>query len=141
MVAASLVTLRKGSIGAAANSPLSIITAGSDHHALSAVFFEQANGGFYTGDGRPVDAPISTICSSGTNQRLVSAYFVKYYGSEKNGIPLTEPMHTLPTKDRIALIKIVQVPDTLTPEQLEGARRSAAFMREYLPEHFSDMQT
>lgn len=47
-------------------------------------------------------------------------------------------MHTLPTKDRVALVEVVQVPDTLTLEQLEGARRCAAFMHEYLPEHFKD---
>ena len=61
---------------------------------------EQANGGFYKGDSRPADAPISTICQSGANQRLVNAYLVKYYDNEKDGISLTEPMHTLPTKDR-----------------------------------------
>ena len=47
-------------------------------------------------------------------------------------------MHTLPTKDRVALVEVVQVPDTLTPEQMEGARRCAAFMHEHLPEHFKD---
>ncbi len=101
-------------------------------------FFEQANGGFYKGDGRPADAPISTICQSDSNQRLVNAYLVKYYGCDKGGVSLTEPMHTLPTKDRVALVEVVQVPDTLTPEQMEGARRCAAFMHEHLPEHFKD---
>ncbi|MNO97508.1 hypothetical protein D3C76_892170 [compost metagenome] len=47
-------------------------------------------------------------------------------------------MHTLPTKDRVALVEVVQVPDTLTPEQPQGARRCAAFMHEHLPEHFKD---
>ncbi|ALE00133.1 hypothetical protein PSYRMG_04695 [Pseudomonas syringae UMAF0158] len=51
---------------------------------------------------------------------------------------MTEPMHTLPTKDRVASVEVVQVPDTLTPEQMEGARRCAAFMHEYLLEHFKD---
>ena len=108
------------------------------HHGAVAAFFEQANGGFYKGDGRLADAPISTICQSGSNQRLVNAYLVKYYGCDKGGVSLTEPMHTLPTKDRVALVEVVQVPDTLTPEQMEGARRCAAFMHEHLPEHFKD---
>lgn len=68
----------------------------------------------------------------------MSAYLVKYYGNEKDGISLNEPMHTLPTKDRVAVVETVQVPDTLTPEQMEGARRCAAFMHQYLPEHFKD---
>jgi len=138
LVSASMVTLRKGSVGADVDSPLAVVATSTGHHALSTAFFEQANGGFYDGDGRAADTPLSTICQSGANQRLVNAYLVKYYGNEKDGISLTEPMHTLPTKDRVALVEVVQVPDTLTPEQMEGARRCAAFMHEYLPEHFKD---
>lgn len=138
MAAANMVTLRKGSVGAEVTEPLNVVATSTGHHAVSAAFFEQANGGFYKGDGRSAYDPISTICQSGANQRLVNAYLVKYYGNEKDGISLTEPMHTLPTKDRVALVEVVQVPDTLTPEQLNGARRCAAFMHEYLPEHFKD---
>jgi DNA (cytosine-5)-methyltransferase 1 len=138
LVAANMVTLRKGSVGADVAGPLGVVATSTGHHAISTAFFEQANGGFYDGDGRAADSPLSTICQSGANQRLVNAYLVKYYGNEKDGISLTEPMHTLPTKDRVALVEVVQVPDTLTPEQMEGARRCAAFMHEHLPEHFKD---
>jgi DNA (cytosine-5)-methyltransferase 1 len=138
LVSASMVTLRKGSVGADVDIPLAVVATSTGHHALSAAFFEQANGGFYDGGGRAADTPLSTICQSGANQRLVNAYLVKYYGNEKDGISLAEPMHTLPTKDRVALVEVVQVPDTLTLEQMEGARRCAAFMHEYLPEHFKD---
>jgi len=138
LAAANMVTLRKGSVGADVDNPLGVVATSTGHHAVSAAFFEQANGGYYKGDGRSAYDPISTICQSGANQRLVNAYLVKYYGNEKDGISLTEPMHTLPTKDRVALVEVVQVPDTLTPEQMEGARRCAAFMHEYLPEHFKD---
>ncbi|WP_223506802.1 DNA cytosine methyltransferase [Pseudomonas sp. GL-RE-29] len=125
--------------GYSLNEPARTVTgANRGEQAVVAAFFEQANGGFYNGDGRAADAPLSTICQSGANQRLVNAYLVKYYGNEKDGISLTEPMHTLPTKDRVALVEVVQVPDTLTPEQLVGARRCAAFMHEHLPEHFKD---
>lgn len=138
LAAANMVTLRKGSVGADVDNPLGVVATSTGHHAVSAAFFEQANGGYYKGDGRSAYDPISTICQSGANQRLVNAYLVKYYGNEKDGISLTEPMHTLPTKDRVALVEVVQVPDTLTPEQTEGARRCAAFMHEHLPEHFKD---
>ena len=125
--------------GYSLDEPARTVTgANRGEQAVVAAFFEQANGGFYDGDGRAADSPLSTICQSGANQRLVKAYLVKYYGNEKDGISLTEPMHTLPTKDRVALVEVVQVPDTLTPEQMEGARRCAAFMHEYLPEHFKD---
>lgn len=138
LVAASMVTMRKGSVGKPVSDPLNAITTNSGHHAVSAAFFEQANGGFYDGDGRPADAPLSTICQSGANQRLVNAYLVKYYGNEKDGVSLLEPMHTLPTKDRVAVIEVERVMSALTPEQLEGALRCAAFMHEHLPEHFKE---
>lgn len=138
LVAASMVTLRKGSVGAEVDGPLAVVATSTGHHAVTAAFFEQANGGFYKGDGRSAYQPTSTICQSGADQRLATAYLVKYYGCDKGGVSLTEPMHTLPTKDRVALVEVVQVPDTLTPEQMEGARRCAAFMHEHLPEHFKE---
>ncbi|MGY2222420.1 DNA cytosine methyltransferase [Pseudomonas gingeri] len=138
IVCGHMTAFGQNAVGSSPDDPAQTVLAGADRHGIVAAFFEQANGGFYKGDGRPADAPISTICQSGSNQRLVSAYLVKYYGCDKGGVSLTEPMHALPTKDRVALVEVVQVPDTLTPEQMEGARRCAAFMHEHLPEHFKD---
>jgi DNA (cytosine-5)-methyltransferase 1 len=138
MVAAHMTAFGQNAAGTSPDEPVQTVMAGAARHGVVAAFFEQANGGFYDGDGRAADSPLSTICQSGANQRLVNAYLVKYYGNEKDGISLTEPMHTLPTKDRVALVEVVHVPDTLTPEQLKGARRCAAFMHEHLPEHFKD---
>jgi DNA (cytosine-5)-methyltransferase 1 len=138
MVAAHMTAFGQNAVGSSPQEPTRTVLAGAARHGVVAAFFEQANGGYYKGDGRSAFDPISTICQSGANQRLVNAYLVKYYGNEKDGISLTEPMHTLPTKDRVALVEVVQVPDTLTPEQLDGARRCAAFMHEHLPEHFKD---
>jgi DNA (cytosine-5)-methyltransferase 1 len=138
MAAAHMTAFGQNAVGSSPAEPTQTVLAGAARHGIVAAFFEQANGGFYKGDGRSAYDPISTICQSGANQRLVNAYLVKYYGNEKDGISLAEPMHTLPTKDRVALVEVVQVPDTLTPEQMEGARRCAAFMHEYLPEHFKD---
>lgn len=140
IVSAHMTAFGQNAVGSSPDDPTQTVLAGATRHGVVAAFFEQANGGFYDGDGdgRAADSPISTICQSGANQRLVNSYLVKYYGNEKDGISLAEPMHTLPTKDRVALVEVVQVPDTLTPEQMEGARRCAAFMREHLPEHFKD---
>jgi DNA (cytosine-5)-methyltransferase 1 len=138
MVAAHMTAFGQNAVGSSPEEPTQTVLAGAARHGVVAAFFEQANGGYNKGDGRLAFDPISTICQSGANQRLVNAYLVKYYGNEKDGISLTEPMHTLPTKDRVALVEVVQVPDTLTPAQLEGARRCAAFMHAHLPEHFKD---
>lgn len=138
MVAAHMTAFGQNAVGSSPDEPAQTVLAGAARHGIVTAFFEQANGGFYKGDGRSAYDPISTICQSGANQRLVSAYLIKYYGSVKDGISLNEPMHTLPTKDRVAVVETVEVPDTLTPEQMEGARRCAAFMHKYLPEHFKD---
>lgn len=118
--------------------PLNTVTASGATSALTTAFLEQANGGFYEGDGRAADAPMSTITAAGSNQRLVTAYLVKYYGNEKDGVSLAEPMHTLPTKDRMALVQTVQAPaTTLSPEHAERARQCAQLLHQYLPEQFN----
>ncbi|HBN9842128.1 DNA cytosine methyltransferase [Pseudomonas aeruginosa] len=139
LVTAAMVTMRKGSVGNGLLQPMNAITTGSGHHAIAACHFEQANGGFYTGDGRAADAPLSTILGRGTNQRLATAYLVKYYGTGHNCQDLREPMHTLPTRERMALVTVTKVPASiLPPELLERAKRCAEFLRKYLPEHFSE---
>lgn len=149
LVAAHITKFRANSVGSAMDEPLHTITAGGNMkrpagaaHALGMVsaFFEQANGGFYDGDGRAATDPLSTICVSGANQRLVTAYLVKYYGTGGQWQGLNEPMHTVPTRDRMGLVEAVQLPaGALTPEQLAGARNCAQFMHEYLPEHFPQL--
>ncbi|CAI2797053.1 DNA cytosine methyltransferase [Pseudomonas fluorescens group sp.] len=138
IVCGHMTAFGQNAVGSTPDDPAQTVLAGAARHGVVAAFFEQANGGFYKGDGRPADAPMSTICQSGSNQRLVNAYLVKYYGCDTGGVSLTEPMHTLPTKDRVALVEVVRVPDTLTLEQIEGARRCAAFMHEHLPQHFKE---
>lgn len=121
--------------------PLRTITgAHRGEQALVAACLEQAYGGFYEDNsGRPVDAPISTIMSKGANQRLITAYCVKYYSSGGQWQGLAEPMHTLPTKGRMGLVEAVQVPaDCLAPELRERARQCAMLLHEHLPEQFPE---
>lgn len=140
LVTASMVTMRKGSTGSGMDNPVNALTTCSGHHAVAACHFEQANGGFYKGDGRAAKAPLSTILGRGTNQRLASAYLVKYYGTGGQWQDMGEPMHTLPTKERMALVTVVQVPTAiLPPELLVKARKCAHFLHKYLPEQFPDL--
>lgn len=139
MITAAMVTQRKGCTGTSMLQPVDALATSSGHHAIAACHFEQANGGFYTGDGRAAQAPLSTTLGRGTNQRLATAYLVKYYGTGGQWQGMGEPMHTLPTKERMALVTIVQVPATiLPPALLEKARNCARFLHKYLPEHFPE---
>lgn len=121
-------------------TPLPTITAAHrGEQTMVSACFEQANGGFYDGDGRAADAPLSTITSSGSNQRLITAYCVKYYSSGGQWQGLGEPMHTLPTKARMGLVQTIQVPvDCLAPEHRERARACAKLLHDHLPEHFPE---
>ena len=135
---AAMVTLRKGSVGSALYAPLGTATCRSGHHALAACHFEQANGGFYQGDGRAASAPVSTICGK-SNQRLATAYLIKYYGTGGQWQSCNEPAHTLPTKARLGLVTVHQVPaDLLPPNLMAKAKLCAHFLHKYLPEHFPE---
>src|SRR5690606_21447179 len=112
----------------------SIRPGGNPPLAVIAAHLEQPNGGFYDGDGRPVDAPASTITSTGAQQRLVAtslvklrgtssaadpreplhtvsaqgfhhaevrAFLVKFYSEGGQHQACSEPMHTIPTRDRL----------------------------------------
>lgn len=142
IAAGSIVTLRKGTVGRTVDKPLSVITTNSGHHAVTAAhmthlsatgdmggassseavaaFLEQANGGFYKGDGRAAKEPISTICGSGANQRLVGAYFARARGAANDESEL------------------VDIPDVLTDEQRAAAKRCAQYLHAYLPEQFPE---
>lgn len=141
LVAAQLmhVTHHGERAGSTPAHPLPTITgAHRGEQALAAAFFEQANGGFWEdNDGHPATAPLSTITSRGANQRLVTAYLVKYYSSGGQWQELGVPMHTLPTKGRMGLVQAIQMPaDCLAEEHHAKARQCAEFLREYLSEHF-----
>ena len=119
--------------------PLNTITASSTPSALVAACLEQANGGFYEGDGRAADEPMSTVTAAGSNQRLVTAYLIKYYSEGGQDSACSEPMHTVPTKARMGLVQVQQVPAALlSDEHAERARLCAELLHQHLPEHFPE---
>lgn len=137
LVAAHIVTLRKGSVGSELQAPLGVVSTSGGHHAVVSAFMDQANGGFNTGAGRGMAEPVSTITQAGCNQRMVNAFLVKYYSTGGQWQAADEPMHTAPTRDRLGLVTTTQVPaDLLAPDLMEKARRCALFMHRYLPEQF-----
>jgi len=119
--------------------PLNTVTASGATSALAAACLEQANGGFYDGDGRAADDPMSTITAAGSNQRLITAYLVKYYSEGGQDSACSVPMHTVPTKSRMGLVQVAQVPaSTLSHDQAARARQCAELLHKYLPEHFPE---
>ncbi|MBV8660369.1 MAG: DNA cytosine methyltransferase [Burkholderiales bacterium] len=144
LIGANLVTIgygeRDGQDARAQDirNPLgTVVTA--NKHAVVMACLEQANGGFYEGDGRAANAPMSTITATGSNQRLITAYCIKYYSNGGQWQELSVPMHTLPTKARMGLVHVVQVSaEALEPHWRERAKQCAHLLREHLPEHFQE---
>lgn len=126
--------------GYGVDEPFKTLTcANRGEQALISACLEQANGGFYDGDGRAANEPLSTITAAGSNQRLITAYAVKYYSNGGQWQDLDDPMHTIPTKGRMGPVQTMQVPAaSLAPEHAERARQCADLLHKYLPEHFAE---
>lgn len=52
---------------------------------------------------RPADAPLQTLTAGGGHAAVIAAFMLKYYGTAK-AADLSDPMHTLTTKDRMSLV-------------------------------------
>lgn len=105
------------------DKPLGTVVAGGVKHALVSAFLEQACAGYYHGAGRDLRAPVPTICAKGSIQRLVTAdmaqlspeaeagalrvaaFLINYYGNGQ-ALGLREPLDTITTRDRMALVTV-----------------------------------
>jgi DNA (cytosine-5)-methyltransferase 1 len=98
-----------------------------------AAFIAQHNGGAkgHQTYGHPVEKPISTLSSKCSQQQLVGAALIPYYGSEKDAVGTNEPSRTVTTRDRFGLVEAFGVVPALTAEQIAGAHRVAAFLRQH----------
>ncbi len=109
------------------SDPIGTVTAsGSGGHAVATAFLEQANGGFYQGDGNDLRDPVSTITASGSQQRLVSAHLTAM-AQNVVGNDLRQPLPTV----LAGATRFGAVECTLSPEQEAGALRVAAFLVKY----------
>ncbi len=137
LTAPVLVKFRGDSIGDSVKNPLPTITSGGNAkrpagapHALgiASACLIQANGGFNTVAARDMREPMSTITNTGSQQQLMSAVFTQAFYGEKSGSEnragsLKDPLRTITTENRHALISA-----TLSKEHLDGALRVATFL-------------
>ena len=85
LVTAHLATLRHHSTGTPADAPLTTIAAGGEHHAIVQTTLAQAD------EARAL---------------RVAAFLVTYYGAGQP-VDLRDPMDTITTRDRLALVTVV----------------------------------
>jgi DNA (cytosine-5)-methyltransferase 1 len=85
--------------------PMSTVTA-KDHHGVVTSYLLKLRGDAAThAPGQPVDAPLHTLSAQGWHFAEVRAFLVKYYGSLQDP-RLEEPMHTVTSRDRFALVTV-----------------------------------
>lgn len=136
LVAASMVKLRGDPEthqvpGQPMTDPVNAISAGGQHHAVSCAYLAQHNAGNNTNPGHPATEPASTISGKGSQQQLVSASIAAYYGTEKDGQAMDEPLRVATAKARFGLAMSEAVSRGLTEEQYLGAVRVAKFLRKF----------
>lgn len=102
--------------------PLGTIVAGGSKHAVVAAFLAKHYGGVV---GQRVDSPLSTITArdhhslvqaelfpaASAGERAfrvaeVRAFLVAYYGNDRDGQSLLEPLRTITTKHRLGLVTV-----------------------------------
>ncbi|HDL6963425.1 TPA: DNA cytosine methyltransferase [Yersinia enterocolitica] len=89
--------------GADLNQPAHTVTT-VDHHALVTSNLIKLRG--TCKDGQQVTRPIPTITAGGLHIGEVRAFLLKYYGNEKEGVSLNDPLHTVTTNDRFGLVTV-----------------------------------
>ena len=86
--------------GSGADKPLDTVTA-HDHNSLVTAHIMTLR----NMDGQKIDEPLTTVSCSGAHHAEVQAFLVKYF-STATAKPVTDPLDTITTKDRFALVTI-----------------------------------
>lgn len=139
LVAAFLAKHYTGVVGSDLRDPMGTVTS-VDHHSLVAANLVKMRG---DNVGSAADEPLHTVSAGGTHHGLVQSFLVKYYGNEVDGLPLTDPLHTIPTRDRFGLVLVKGQPYAiadiglrmLTPRELYTAQ---GFPASYIIERGAD---
>ncbi len=119
--------------GTAITEPLHTVTA-TDHNALVTTHLLHLRNNC---DARSVEQPLPTLTAGGGHVGEVRAFLIKYYGNEKEGVSLREPLHTVTAQDRFGLVTVrgeqYQIVDIgmrmLEPHELFAAQ---GFPRDYI---------
>jgi DNA (cytosine-5)-methyltransferase 1 len=119
--------------GTSVSDPLHTVTA-VDHNALVTTNLIHLRNNC---DARSVEQPLPTLTAGGGHVGEVRAFLIKYYGNEKEGVSLREPLHTVTAQDRFGLVTVrgkqYQIVDIgmrmLEPHELFAAQ---GFPRDYI---------
>jgi len=102
LVMAFLAKHYGGVVGSDLRDSIGTVTA-VDHHSLVTSNLIKLRG---DNVGQPDNEPLRTISAGGNHFAEVRAFLIAYYGSDIDGQPLSDPLRTIPTKDRFAIVTI-----------------------------------
>lgn len=88
--------------GQALPRPIGTVTT-QDHHHLVTSNLAKLRG---TSSSAATDEPLGTISAQGTHHAEVRALLTKFYGQGGQDQDLRDPLHTIPTHDRFALVTV-----------------------------------
>lgn len=60
-------------------------------------------------DGQTVAEPMPTITAGGLHIGEVRAFLLKYYGNEREGLNIEDPLHTVTSRDRFGLVTVAGI--------------------------------
>lgn len=127
LVAAFMAKHYSGVIGHQLHGePLHTVTS-TDHNALCTSNLVKLRG---TSSAAATNEPLHTVSAGGTHHAEVRAFLVKYYSEGGQDQDCRDPMHTIPTKDRLGLVTVAgeeyQIADIgmrmLEPHELYAAQ-------------------
>jgi len=78
--------------------------------------------------GRAINAPISPLTATGSQQSVIAPWFAKYYGTG-DGARSDEPLHTITAKDRMGHMQAELAAPEFSTEHHNRARDVAEFLR------------
>lgn len=127
LVSAFLAKHYTGVVGSDVADPMGTVTS-VDHHSLVTAHMVTIDNQSSQGGHAPITDPLKTTVTE-NRHALVQSFLIKYYGTDQDP-RLTEPMHTVPTKDRFGLVMVKGEPYAivdiglrmLTPRELYRAQ-------------------
>lgn len=117
--------------GSAADAPLGTVTS-IDHNSLVTAHIMTMRNNM---DGQRIDEPLSTISCSGAHHAEVQAFLIKYFS---NGTPksINEPLDTITTKDRFAMVTIHGVDYIITDIRMRMLQPRELFSANGFPKNY-----
>ncbi|MFY2514088.1 DNA cytosine methyltransferase, partial [Acinetobacter soli] len=90
--------------GSQVSEPIHTITS-KDHHSIVASHLVKLRN---NNIGHRADEPLHTITASGGHFAEVRAFLTAFYGNERDGSSIDNPLRTIPTRDRFGLVTVGQ---------------------------------